>query len=271
MYCTRLAENTWRKKSSKIAILALSRNFVGLYLRNYATKVCIDNRKKLKQQYLHMSSQYGELRPTNSWERLASLGHCCKFQRVSGLGFVAAATSLAPGQPNCARSLAVSWAGTLYIWGLFNKFQDSCYILHNNKCLKTMTMLFLNVVSVQFSATFPVLNKLREACSIEIFISTSLCRNFRTCCLTAWSFSNLIPPSDSLEGPNEWKSLGVRSELYGGCVTLNTSQPISAIFCVVWWALWAGTLSWWKITPCWSWSGCFIWIAECSWSESKEV
>jgi len=33
----------------------------------FATKARIDNRKKLvKQQYLpHMSSQYGELRPTN--------------------------------------------------------------------------------------------------------------------------------------------------------------------------------------------------------------
>jgi len=32
----------------------------------FATKACIDNREKLvKQQYLpHMSSEYGELRPT---------------------------------------------------------------------------------------------------------------------------------------------------------------------------------------------------------------
>ena len=32
--CTRLAENTGRKKSPKIAIWAPSHNFVGLYLRN---------------------------------------------------------------------------------------------------------------------------------------------------------------------------------------------------------------------------------------------
>ena len=32
----------------------------------FATKACIDNRKKARQQYLlHMSAQYGELRPTN--------------------------------------------------------------------------------------------------------------------------------------------------------------------------------------------------------------
>ena len=31
----------------------------------------------------HMSSQYGELRPTSGWDLLASLRHPCEFQRVS--------------------------------------------------------------------------------------------------------------------------------------------------------------------------------------------
>ena len=49
-----------------------------------------------------MSPQYCELRPTKGWDRLASLGHPCKFQRVSRLGsIVTAATSLTGGQPNC--------------------------------------------------------------------------------------------------------------------------------------------------------------------------
>jgi len=60
-----------------------------------------------------MSSQYGELQPTNGWDVLASLGHPNKFQRVSRLGFVTAATSLTGGQPNFAQCLAVSWAATL--------------------------------------------------------------------------------------------------------------------------------------------------------------
>ena len=49
----------------------------------FATKACIDNRKKfVKHQYLlHMSAQYGELPPTNGWDRLASLGHPSKFER----------------------------------------------------------------------------------------------------------------------------------------------------------------------------------------------
>ena len=61
----------------------------------FATKARIDNWKKIvKQQYLlHMSSQYGELRPTNGWDRLTSLGHPCKFQRFRVL------TALLHGTP----------------------------------------------------------------------------------------------------------------------------------------------------------------------------
>ena len=70
----------------------------------------------LKQQYLlHISSQYGELRPTNSWDRFWSLGHPQQISTFSRLGFVTAQTSLNGGQPNFARRLAVSLAGTLYI------------------------------------------------------------------------------------------------------------------------------------------------------------
>jgi len=40
--------------------------------------------KVVEQHYLlHMSSQHGELWPTNAWDRLASLGHRNKFQQVS--------------------------------------------------------------------------------------------------------------------------------------------------------------------------------------------
>jgi len=58
----------------------------------FAIKARIDNRKNLvKQQYvLHMSLQYGELRPTCGWDRLTSLGYPCKFQLVSCLGSITA-------------------------------------------------------------------------------------------------------------------------------------------------------------------------------------
>jgi len=66
-----------------------------------------------------MSPQYGQLRPPSSQDRLAGLGHPSKFQWLSCLGFVTAATSLSGSQPNFARCLAVSWAGRLYIGYIF--------------------------------------------------------------------------------------------------------------------------------------------------------
>ena len=58
----------------------------------FATKACIDNRKKLvKQQCLpHMFSQYGELQPTSSWDRFVSLGTSANFN-----GFCVVASSWA--------------------------------------------------------------------------------------------------------------------------------------------------------------------------------
>jgi len=68
----------------------------------FATNALIVNRKKcVKQQYLlHMSLQYGEHRPTNGWDRFTSLGHSCKFQRVSRLGRITARHSSSRRQPN---------------------------------------------------------------------------------------------------------------------------------------------------------------------------
>jgi len=57
-------------------------------------------KKPVKQQYLlHMSSQYGELWPTNGWDQFRSLGHPCKFQQVST---VTARHSSSRRQPNFA-------------------------------------------------------------------------------------------------------------------------------------------------------------------------
>jgi len=66
----------------------------------FATKAHIDNRKKIvKQQYLlHMSLQYGELRPSSGWDPFVSLGH----QRVSRLGSVTARHSSIGRQANFA-------------------------------------------------------------------------------------------------------------------------------------------------------------------------
>ena len=95
---------------------APSHNFVGLLSSQIRHVLTIG--KIVKQQYLlHKSSQYGARRPTNGWDRLASFGHPPNFNefRVLASLVVAAATSLDRGQPNFARSLVVSWAGTLCI------------------------------------------------------------------------------------------------------------------------------------------------------------
>ena len=93
-----------RDLDPKIAIWAPLHNFVGLYLRNWGT-YRQSEKKLVKQQYvLHMCQQYGELRSTSGWDRLTSLGHTCKFQRVSRLGSVT------------ARHLAVGVSQTLRRW-----------------------------------------------------------------------------------------------------------------------------------------------------------
>jgi len=103
----------------------------------FATKACVDNWKKtVKQQYLlHMSSWYAELRPISSWDQFTSLGHPSKFQRVLRVGFITASTSINGRQPNSARCLAVSWAGTLYIHfpGLL-PLREFCQV-QNSLCL----------------------------------------------------------------------------------------------------------------------------------------
>ena len=61
----------WKYRTQKIAKKSPSEHHpttLSGYI--FATKACIDNRKKLvKQQYvLHMSPKYGELRPTSGWD-----------------------------------------------------------------------------------------------------------------------------------------------------------------------------------------------------------
>jgi len=88
-------------RTQKIAILAPSHNFVGPYLRSWGMYRQLE--KNFKHRYLlHKSSWYGELRSTNSWDLLASLGHPCKFQWLSHLGSVTARHTSSGRQPNFA-------------------------------------------------------------------------------------------------------------------------------------------------------------------------
>jgi len=80
----------WKYKTQKIAknsSCAHHRATFSGYV--FATKTCIDNRKKtVKQQHLpHTSLQYVELRPSNGWDRFGCLGTPANFK---GFRFLAA-------------------------------------------------------------------------------------------------------------------------------------------------------------------------------------
>jgi len=122
MCCTWLSENTGCNNYTEKSPSVHHRTTLPGYI--FATKALSSIGSKLvKQQYLlHMSSQYDELRPINSWNWLASLVHetPANFNGFVTLGFVTAPTSLSRAQPNFAQCLAVSWGGTgtLYFLGL---------------------------------------------------------------------------------------------------------------------------------------------------------
>ena len=113
----------WKYSTQKIAKTSTSAVYPTTLLGYiFANKTRIDNRKNLKQQYLlHMSSQYGELWPTSGWDRFVSLGHPCKFQRVSRLGSVTVRHSSSGRQPNFAalnRGRHLYSAGRPSLWTL---------------------------------------------------------------------------------------------------------------------------------------------------------
>jgi len=60
-------------------------------------------------------------------------------------------------------------------------------------------MLFLSVVSVLFTVTFPAFSTSCEACSIEVFLST-IQKMWRDAGCTVSLFTNLIPLSASFSG-----------------------------------------------------------------------
>jgi len=102
--CTRLAENTGRKKVAKnrhLGTIAQVCRAISSQLRHVSTI----GKKLVKHQYvLQMSPYYAELRRTSGWDRFVSLGYPCKFQRVSRLGSVT------------ARHVVVSVSQTLWRW-----------------------------------------------------------------------------------------------------------------------------------------------------------
>jgi len=97
---TRMWVNTGRKKSPKKSSSGHHRTTLSRYI--FTSEACIDNRKKnlLSSNISSTFPQYRELRPTSSWDRSGSLGHPCKFQRLSLLGSVTARHSSIGRQRN---------------------------------------------------------------------------------------------------------------------------------------------------------------------------
>jgi len=79
MCCMRLVENTGRKNGQNSPYAHHRTSFVRLCFRNEGTYR--QSEKYLLNSNIHMSSQYGELRPTNRWDRLGNVRHSSKFQR----------------------------------------------------------------------------------------------------------------------------------------------------------------------------------------------
>jgi len=116
-----------------------------------------------------------------------------------------------------------------------------------NHTILTNAWLFnFNIVFLYFNTVFPSFYKSAEARRIEVFVAVTCNRNFRRCCWTSSSFSNLMHLIDSFSSPNKGKSLGPKSKrLYGGCC--NYSQSIPSLFSIRW-MLCDDTFSCWRMT-----------------------
>jgi len=100
-------------KNRHLGTIAQLRRAISPQLRHISTT----GKKIVKHQYLlHMCLQYGELRPTIGWDHFVSLGHLCKFQRVSRLGSVTArhlvvgVAALNRGRHLCSAGRPSRWA-----------------------------------------------------------------------------------------------------------------------------------------------------------------
>jgi len=80
MCCKRLAGNTGRKNDAKnrhLSTIAQLCRAISSQIKHVSTI----GKKLVKQQYVfQMTLQYGELRSTNGWDRLAGLGHPSHFK-----------------------------------------------------------------------------------------------------------------------------------------------------------------------------------------------
>jgi len=165
----RLAENTVRKKlplSRHLGTIPQLCQAISSQLRHVSTI----GKKLVKQQYLHIYPQYGELRPTSGWDHFVSLGHPCRFQRVSRLGSITARHCSSGCQPNIAalnRGCHLYSAGRPSRWALAHissciyvktgaalVVMNFCGILHKLTCLMFGIYMGLHFESMHCHSIF---------------------------------------------------------------------------------------------------------------------
>ena len=113
-------------------------------------------KKLVKQQYLlHMSSQYGELRPTSGWDRFGFWG----TQRIS-TGFASwfryCSDVAHRRQPNFARCLAVSWARYIHCRGFLPR--DEFCLVQNSLYVPSLAFSYTGSVTARLSSSGRQLN-----------------------------------------------------------------------------------------------------------------
>ena len=130
--------------------------------------------------------QYGELRPTSGWYRSGSLGHPCKFQRVSRLGSIrpTARHSSIGRQPNFA---ALNRGRHLYSAG-----RPSCWALANILVIFYFIVIFVVPIwsclfPLMFRQYFYVKGGLQDKPLLTAFKS-SLCLHFSAKSFWAYLF-----------------------------------------------------------------------------------
>ena len=147
--CWKYRMQKWRKK---IAIIAPSHKLSGWI---FATAGMYRQSEKnfLNSNISTCPTIWRTLAHYSVWDPFGSLGQLSKFQRVSHIGFVTAATSFIGGQPYFARCLAVSWAATLYI-----HFRGSCSLtefhhVQNSLCVQLFAFSYIGSVTSWHSSS----------------------------------------------------------------------------------------------------------------------
>jgi len=134
MCCTRLAEKYTTlelRKNRHLGTIAQLCRAMSSHLRHVST-IEKNLLNSIFSTCLHNMVNFSSLTAEIGWRVWAP----SKFQRISRLGFITAPTSLNGGQAHFARSLADSWAGTLYIhfWGFLPPGAEFCQV-QNSLCV----------------------------------------------------------------------------------------------------------------------------------------